>query len=224
MPLVVGGDDVTGLVILTAPGATASGRVAFEGGEKPDARLFVRTAATVPGATFSNTSVGVNADLSFSASGLTERQTFRLGSVPEGWFLKSVTLRGVDITDTGYEFKPGEQVTGVQILLTRRATALSGTVQGDRGEPIGDYSVVAFSSDRGKWGYLTRFVRGARPDQDGRFTLRALPPDDYLVVAVEYLESGQEFDPEQLAAWEPAATKVSLAEGASQSVGLRLVR
>ena len=29
--------------------------------------------------------------------------------------------------------------------------------------------------------------------------MRALPPDDYLVVALEYVESGQEFDPEQLA-------------------------
>ena len=134
------------------------------------------------------------------------------------------THRGLDITDTGYEFKPGEKVSGIQILLTRRATTLTGTVQGDRGEPTGGYSVVAFSSDRSKWGYLTRFVRSARPDQDGRFTIRALPPDDYLVVAVEYLESGQEFDPEQLRAWEPVATKVSLGEGGTQSVTLRLTR
>ena len=224
VPVVVGGDDITGIVVVTSPGATASGRVLFEDGEKPGARLFVRTAAMVPGATFSNTSVGVNPDMSFTTSGLTERQTFRLGAVPEGWFLKSVTHRGVDITDTGYEFKPGEQVSGIQILLTRRATTLAGTVQDVRGDPIGDYTIVAFSSDRNKWGYLTRFVRSARPDQDGRFTLRGLPPDDYLVVALEYLESGQEFDPEQLRAWEPMATKVSLGEGATQSVTLKLTR
>ena len=144
--------------------------------------------------------------------------------MPEGWFLKSVTHRGVDITDSGYEFKPGEQVSGIQILLTRRATTLRGTVQDDRGEPVGDYSIVAFSSDRNKWGYLTRFVRSARPDQDGRFTMRALPPDDYLVVAVEYLESGQEFDPEQLRAWEASAARVSLGEGGTQSVSLKLTR
>jgi len=223
-PVVVGDDDVAGIVVITSAGATASGRVVFEDGEKPDTRLFVRTAATVPGATFSNTSVGVNPDMSFSTSGLTERQTFRLGAVPDGWFLKSVTHRGVDITDSGYEFKPGERVSGIQILLTRRATTLTGVAQGERGEPTGDYSVVAFSSDRGKWGYLTRFVRSARPDQDGRFTIRGLPPDDYLVVAVEYLESGQEFDPDQLRGWEASATKVSLVEGGTQSVSLKLAR
>lgn len=224
MPVVVGGDDVTGLVVVTAPGATARGRVVFEDGAQPDHRLFVRTAATVPGASFANTSVGVGTDLSFTAGGLTDRQTFRLGIVPDGWFLKSVTHDGKDITDTGYTFKPGEHVSGIQILLTRRATTMTGTVQGGRGEPLSDYSVVAFSSDRGKWGYLTRFVRSARPDQDGRFTIRALPPDDYLVVALEYLESGQELDPEQLTAWAPLATKVTLAEGGTQSISLKLTR
>ena len=100
----------------------------------------------MPGASFSNTSVGVNQDMTFTVGGLTERQTFRLGIVPEGWFLKSVTHAGTDITDTGYDFKPGERVSGVQILLTRRATTLTGTVQDDRGEPLTDYTVVVFSS------------------------------------------------------------------------------
>ena len=224
VPVVVSDDDVTGLVVITSTGATATGRVVFEDGAKPDTRVFVRTAASSPGAAFTNTSVGVEPDMTFTATRLIERRTFGLGLPPEGWFLKSVTHRGVDITDTGYDFKPGEQVSGIQILLTRRATTLTGVVQDDRGDPVGDYSVVAFSSDRGKWGYLTRFVRSARPDQDGRFTIRALPPDDYLVVAVEYLESGQEFDPEQLRAWEPMATKVSVGEGGTQSVALKLTR
>ena len=224
MPVVVGGDDVTGLMVVTAPGATARGRVVFEDGSKRDNRLFVRTAATVPGASFSNTSVGVNADLSFTVGGLTDRQTFRLGIVPEGWFLKAVTHEGKDITDTGYDFKPGEQVSGIQIVLTRRATTMTGTVQAEGGAPVSDYSVVAFSADRNKWGYLTRFVRSARPDQDGKFTIRALPPDVYLVVAAEYLESGQELDPEQLSAWAPLATKVTLTEGGTQSISLTLTR
>ena len=224
MPVVVADEDISGVVLVTAPGATATGRVVFEDGAKPDSRLFVRTSATTPGLSFSNTSVGVNPDMTFSIGGLTERQTFRPGLLPDGWFLKAVTHAGADITDTGYDFKPGERVSGIQMLLTRRSTTLNGTVQDDRGEPLADYTVVAFSSDASKWGYLTRFVRTARPDQDGKFTIRALPPDDYLVVAVEYLESGQEFDPEQLRVWAPLATKVTLGDGATQSTTLKLTR
>jgi hypothetical protein len=223
-PVTVGGEDIAGIVLVTAPGASATGRVVFEDGAKPDNRLFVRTAATVPGASFSNTSVGVNQDMTFAVGGLTGRQTFRLGIVPEGWFLKSVTHAGTDFTDTGYDFKPGERLSGVQILLTRRTTTLAGTVQDDRGAPVADYTVVAFSSDASKWTYLTRFVRSARPDQDGRFTIRALPPDDYLVVALEYVENGQELDPELLRAWAPLGARVTLADGATQTVALKLTK
>ena len=223
-PVTVGGEDIAGIVLVTAPGANATGRVVFEDGAKPDNRLFVRTAATVPGASFSNTSVGVNQDMTFTVGGLTGRQTFRLGIVPDGWFLKSVTHAGTDITDSGYDFKPGERVSGVQILLTRRTTTLTGTVQDDRGDPVTDYTVVAFASDTSKWTYLTRFVRSARPDQDGKFTIRALPPDDYLVVALEYVENGQELDPELLKVWAPLGAKVTLADGATQSIPLKLTR
>ena len=114
--LSVSGDDVTGLTVTTAPGAVASGRVVFEDGAKSNARLFVRSISTVAGApTFSNTSVGVNPDLTFEMSGLADRQTFRTGMLPEGWFLKAVTHDGVDITDTGYDFKPGQRLAGVEI-------------------------------------------------------------------------------------------------------------
>ena len=67
-------------------------------------------------------------------------------------------------------------------------------------------------------------MRSARPNQDATFTIRALPADDYLVVVLEYLESGQEFDLEQLRVWEPLATKVTLVEGGTQTLSLKLAR
>src|SRR5205814_5667965 len=107
VPVSISGEDVAALAVSTAPGAVASGRVVLEDGAKLSAPLFVRSVTTEAGApTFSNTSVGVNPDLTFEASGLAERQTFRTGMLPEGWFLKSVTHEGVDITDAGYDFRP----------------------------------------------------------------------------------------------------------------------
>ena len=148
IPVSIGGEDVTALAVMTAPGATAGGRVVFEDGAKVNARMFVRSVTTAAGTpTFSNTSVGVDPDLRFEMSGLTDRQTFRTGMLPEGWFFKSVTHEGVDITDAGYDFKPGQRISGIEIHLTRRATTLSGTVQDDRGSPVVDYTVVAFSTN-----------------------------------------------------------------------------
>ena len=162
--------------------------------------------------------------MTFELRGLSDRQTFRPGLLPEGWFLKSVTHDGVDITDSGYDFKPGQQVPGIEILLTRRATTLTGSVQDANGTAIGDYTVVAFAADSAKWGFQTRFVRSARPDQQGRFTIRALPPGDYLVAALEYVETGQEFDPAQLQRWKPLGVPVTLGEGDAKAVTLKLAR
>jgi len=223
--LTVTGQDISGLTLVTAPGSTVTGRVVFEGDTRPAVKLWIRASATAPGApTFSNSSVGVGSDLTFELRGLVERQTLRVGNLPDGWFLKSITHEGVDITDTGYEFKPGRNVSGIEIALTERATTLSGTVTDDRGSAIADYTVVVFSADSARWLYPSRSVRSLRPDQDGKFSTRGLPPDDYLLVALDYLEAGQEQDPEQLEKWRTLATRVSLGDGESKSVALKLLR
>ena len=172
----IDGQDVSGLVIATAPGANASGRVTFEGTAEPAGRLFVRTLPMTPGAPgYLMASAGVNPDSTFEARALAGRQAFDIGTLPPGWFLKSVMHQGRDITESGYDFKPGQSVSGIQIIVSQTATTLSGTGQDDAARPVSEYTVVAFSADSSKWGYRTRFVRSVRPDQHGRFTLRGLP-------------------------------------------------
>ena len=225
IPVSVAGEDLRALTVGTAPGATASGRVVFEDGAAVNAGVFVRSTNAVAGApTFSNSSVGINPDRTFELSGLAGRQTFRTGTLPEGWFLKAVTHESLDITDTGYDFRAGQRIPGFEIRLTRRATSLSGTVQDARTDLVGDYTVVAFSTNADRWAYPTRFIRSARPDQSGRFIIRALPPDEYFVVALEYVETGQEYDPEQLAAWKALATTVELREAETKTVSLKLAQ
>ena len=70
----------------------------------------------------------------------------------------------------------------------------------------------------------TRLIQSVRPDEDGRFAIRALPPVEYYVVALEYVETGQEFDPEQLAVWKTLATTVEVGEGDTKTKSLNLAR
>lgn len=224
VPISVTGEDVTTLTVVTAPDATASGRVIFEDGAPVNAPLFVRGLNMIPGAPFSSTSARANPDRTFELGSVAGRWTFRTGTLPEGWFFKSVTHEGVDITDTGYDFRPGQRVSGLEIRLTRRATSFSGTVRDARGDSAGDYTVVVFSTNADRWGYQTRFIGSARPDQDGKFTIRGLPPDQYFVVALEYVETGQEFDPEQLAVWKALATTVELREAETKTLSLKLTQ
>ena len=52
--------------------------------------------------------------------------------------------------------------------------------------------------------------------------MTGLPPDEYYVVALDYMEMGEESDPEQLEKWKSLATRVTLADAESKPLALKL--
>jgi hypothetical protein len=223
--LTVTGNDITGLTIVTSPGATASGRVIFEGAAKPPiapAALNINATPVEFGMMMMGGNARIRDDWTFEATGLTERRRFRVINPPPGWYFKSASHDSSDITDTGIDFKEGQQVAGIDIVLTQRVTDVSGAVQDSRARPITDFVVVAFSTDNTRWGFGTRFVRTVRPNQEGRYSLKGLPPDEYYLIALDYLEQGEEGDPEQLEKWKANATRITLADGEPKSLTLKL--
>jgi Carboxypeptidase regulatory-like domain len=222
----VTGRDVSGLTVVTSPGATATGKIVFDGPTTPPVTPAAFNLVGAPVEFNAMMMAGGNArvrdDWTFEAKGLLERRRFRVNSPPPGWYLKSATHEGNDITDSGMEFKEGQTVSGIEIVMTQRVSELTGSVQDSRARPVSDYAVVAFSTDNTKWGHLTRYIRAIRPNQDGRFSAKGLPPDDYYVVALDYLESGEENDPEQLDKWKGSATRVTLTDGEQKAVMLKL--
>ena len=65
-------------------------------------------------------------------------------------------------------------------------------------------------------------MRTARPDQSGAFEFRNMPAGEYLIVPLEYLQTGSSDDPEFLQSLRDRATKVSLTEGETKGVNLTL--
>jgi hypothetical protein len=64
-----------------------------------------------------------------------------------------------------------------------------------------------------------------RADKDGTFQITGLPPSlDYRAVAVDYLEDGEETDPEFLKRMRDRATRFSLREGERRAIDLRLIQ
>jgi hypothetical protein len=81
-----------------------------------------------------------------------------------------------------------------------------------------------FPEDNSRWPFPTRYVRAARPDQQGRFRIRGLPPDErYLIIAVDYLEEGEGGDPEFLEQISSSASRLAIGAGETKTVELRLV-
>jgi protocatechuate 3,4-dioxygenase beta subunit len=139
-----------------------------------------------------------------------------------GWFLRAVRLNGTDLIDAGFEFKPGENVSGLEVEITNKTTVISGRVTNARSEPVKEYSAIAFSQDRERWKAAGRYQGIGRPDQDGRFKINGLPPGDYYVIALDKIEQGQSSDPDFLDAIKAKATAITIHDGETRTVDLKI--
>lgn len=227
MDLTVGNDDVEGLTLITAAAASVSGMVVSDTGEPIDFRasqlqVAARAASPDAGSIGPGAPPGrVGEDWTFSLRNISDPVLLRVAA-PQGWTLKSVIANGQDVTDTPMEIAAGQSVAGVQLVLTKKISSLSGLVTDAKGSPVLDATVVAFPADDKLWTYQSRFIKAARPDQDGRYQFTGLPPQSYLVVALQGLEDGQAGDPEFLAAIKALASKVDLGDGETKAVDVSL--
>jgi hypothetical protein len=181
VPLTVGGDDISNLAVVTTKGSTLAGRLAFEGGSKPNDLQSIRINANADPSDgpimVGASGASAKADGTFELKGLAGHRVIRATNLPPGWMLKAVRLDGTDVTDSGVDFKPGEQLSNLEIVLTSKTTEIAGGVTTADGKPTKDYTVVVFSDDPDHWTIpMSRWVAGARPDQDGRFKIGNMPP------------------------------------------------
>jgi hypothetical protein len=228
--ITVGNDDIDNLIVSTSVGATARGVVLTDDGSVPPFRpdqVQIFPSPAEPAAMMINPGQNrINDDYTFELTGLAERRLIR-ASVGQGqttgWFLKAVLLDGDDVTDSGVEFAAGRAYDGLQVIFSQKTTDLSGLVSDDRNKPILDATVVIFPADREKWTYSSRYVRSMRPDTNGRYSIKSLPPyEDYLIIAVQNLEQGQGADPDFLARAREEAKPLSINEGETKVFDVKL--
>ncbi|MDH4062753.1 MAG: carboxypeptidase-like regulatory domain-containing protein [Acidobacteriota bacterium] len=234
MDITVGAEDVEGLTLVTAPAGRIVGTVATDTGEPLPTTGQPVQVVTRPASPDSSplgggggrgggggTQARVSNTGAFDIGNVTDPRYVRVNA-PQGWTLKSVIAGGEDITDIPLDVPPGQQVSGVQVIITHKVSGAIGTVLDDRGLPVLDATVVMFPADENRWTYQSRFIKAARPDQEGKFRVTDLPPGDYLAVAVQGLENGRAGDPEFLASVVDLATSVTIDEGETKTVKLGL--
>ena len=165
----------------------------------------------------------MDADGTFTLTSLFGPSLIRVGGLSQGWMLEAILVAGSDVTDTPFDFRPNEEINA-EIVLADRITQVSGTVSDRDGAPSNDFTVVVFPEDETKWAPPSRYVKSARPDQQGLIKILGLPPDDrYLAVAIDYVEEGGAVDPDFLDRIKNRATRFRLGEGASATVDLTVV-
>ncbi len=235
VPITSSGQDITDLVITTSPGKTISGQVIFEGASAGQQSMRVNASSPDPGSPpltriYDNTQGVIDEKGRFQLRGLSgSRAVFNAFPATPSmgaptWFLKSVTIDGENVTDVPFDLSTARDDTKVEIVMTDKQTTISGIVRNIRGEQVNDYTVVMLPERLKEGAIASRYTRTVRPDQQGRFQARGLPPGDYIAAAVDSLEQGGHWDPAFRKQIEPTAKRFRLTEGQTTTVDLTLAQ
>jgi protocatechuate 3,4-dioxygenase beta subunit len=225
----VSDDESAPVVLRTAPGTTVTGRIVLESGdERANVRMFGLSAQTVD---WDYISLGrdvaravIDEDGGFELEGL-YGPLHVTASPPPGWWLKSVNIGTVDVAEQPFVFGGGtSRIENVLAVFADSAAEIQGRVV-DRGNPVSQYSVLVFSTERHRWWTPSGYVKLARPDSGGQFRALGLPPGDYFAVAVDGLGLNPEWlDGELLAELAPSARRVTVGERQQVTIELDLIR
>jgi hypothetical protein len=241
-PITVDGNDLTNLTLRTTMGWMATGRVTTEDGGPPEAphERFGMIARLVdtdqspfggappppppPGGSGVITDSGrIKEDWTFAVTPIFGAARLRV-SPPDGWSVKSIVQDGRDISDAVVEMKSGEELSGVQVIVTNRVTSVGGPVVDSTGAVLTDATVIVFGDDPAKWAEDSRWVRAVRTDAQGRYEAKGLPPGEYRAIALEYAEDGIWNDAEYLASIRQDALRLTLRETDRVTLSLTLVK
>lgn len=230
MNVFVQGADLSGISLVTDPGADVSGEVVTDAGAAlpsgtMQGRLRVVLDPLGPDrqATplIAGSDIGlVSTDGTFTFKAQSGSNVVRVHGLPPRWAVKSVELGGRDYAGAPIDVPSGKTLDGLRIVLTDKFSNISGRITDERGAPA-EGRVMFFAADESKW-TVQESVRSTRADQYGLFRFDLVRPGEYLAIALDYVHPWQIWDPEFLAEITPRAQKVTVREGQTEQLNLRL--
>jgi hypothetical protein len=216
--------------VATTRGATLSGRVVWEGSAShgvtpPRVNVQQQTTQSMPflgSGTVTGADGTFDDDNTFKLAGASGKGFVRVLPLPPGWTIKSVTVDGEDVTDVPIDLTTRTAIDDIRIVLTDKLTDLTGHVNDSRGALAKDYVAVLLPVGLKAGVSPQRFIRTVRPDQDGYFHVKGLPPGNYTVIALDWIEQGRQFVPSFQEELRKAGKPLTLREGQSTTLELAL--
>jgi carboxypeptidase family protein len=222
--------DLDDVVVAMKPTVNVAGRVVFDTSTAPAMAADTLTMGAQPkdrSMPYDAVSIHpavVAADLTFTLRRLAGELVVRPnGRVPDNWVLKAVLLNNRDITDVPTEFR-AEDSGRLQVVLTTRASELTGNVTDEKGEPPANCTVVLFGEDKAGWFQSSTRFRVSNPGRDGRFSLKGLRAGRYYLIAVpvDRALNSQSVDAAAIERLFKDATPLVLGEDEQRVVDLKL--
>jgi hypothetical protein len=231
LPVTVDGADVADLVVQAAPGSHIGGRIIYNSSDPnrtlPDTGVEivpvpVDSLLAPPNGIARARLFGSN---QFEMDGITGTRRLQAVQTPPGWMIESMVVNGIDVLDQPLTFGGEQRSISVDLTMTDRVSLLKGTITDDRSRVVAGVEVLVFSRDRRTWYGSSRFLRRARTNTEGVFTIEGLPQDSYYVVAAPQLPAdGTDAwqDPAYLDAISERASTAIVTAGSVTSLNLRV--
>lgn len=223
--IVVDGRNVSNVMLPLQQGVALSGQIRFEGSATPPpdlTRLRITMMSAEPTPVAGTAAGRVDASGRFTIPSVTPGLYRVSASGAAGWFVESAIIGGQDALDLPVEVKATQSPGPMVVTFTDQQAELSGTMTNEKGEPAIEHTLVVFAADQRFWTRNARRIQSARPATDGRFTLRNLPPGEYLLASVLDLEPGALYDTAFLQQLSTSAMRISVQPGEKKVQDLRV--
>jgi hypothetical protein len=216
----VGDADVRGVTIPVSAGVNLAGRVRVDPQRPLDFSKMAVAAIPTDSGFMGGQGTEVRPDGSFVLENLPAgNYRITVSGYPEECYVKSVSLGGGDVLETGLTIDSGGQSGQLDIVLTAGGSAITGTVLKDQKPASATVFLVPDPPRRERQDLYSI----KRTQADGSFSILGIPPGDFKLFAFEDPDPGLVNDPSVLQPYETKGSSVHVEQGQKQTVQLDLI-
>ncbi len=224
LPIEVGRSNLDGIELTMQPPSELLGRVVIENnGDLAGASLNIRLQPKINGPMMmGGGGGGVQPDLKFRIANVgPDPYDVNVNGLPEGFYVKSIRLGQLDVTETGVDFSQNAPSEELVITLNPNGGQVEGVAQNAKDQAAAGSTVTLIPEEGHR--SVSWFYRTANADQNGHFLLKGVRPGKYKIYAWEDLEPGAYQDPDYVKPHESAGEKVEVKESGHETIQLKAI-
>ena len=218
--------NIEGVVVVIGAPVSVTGRISVDGGATHDLRnasIKLRRGGPTVDSVLLPGSYPIAKDHTFKLAELDpDRYGFLIDGLPNGFYTKSISAGGVDVTYSGVDLASGGSGQ-IEVLVSPKAGLVSGAaLNPDTSQPAPGATVVLVPKEKERLA-IFEFYQQATADQYGRFTFMNVVPGEYKIYAWEDVESSAWMDPEFMKPLEDKGEAIKVEESSQANVQVTII-
>jgi hypothetical protein len=219
-PLEVGKADIDGITIAIPPAANIEGQIRVDGQGDINLGILSLQLPLRDPMPVGTPASPVKPDGSFGIENLApDTYDVNVSGLPAGYYLKSASLSGQDVLDSGLTIAGG--TAKLELVVSPAGGQVEGAVVDAKQQPAQAATVVLIPEVARQ--SRRSLFKTASTDQNGHYSIQGIAPGDYAIYAFEDLPPGAFQDPDFMKPFERSGQSLTLREGGHESSQLQQI-